>query len=70
VAYLAVYDDGVQPILGPEMLVDDGFGDSRGSGDLLDGGPCHAIVCEEATGHADELFTALAAGHPRPALRG
>lgn len=52
------------------MLVDDGFGDSRGSGDLLDGGPCHAIVCEEATGHADELFTALAAGHPRPALRG
>ena len=69
-AHLAVYHDGVQPILRPKMFVDDWFGDSRGGGDLLDGGPRHAIVREEATRHDDELFTTLATGHPGPAARG
>lgn len=69
-AHLAVYNDGVQPIFGPKMLVNDRLRDSRSRSDLLDGGPRHAIIREKSAGHTDELFTTLTTGHPRMALGG
>ena len=64
---LPVDHDRVQPFLAAEVLVHDRLADLGLRGDLLDRGALEAPVGEQSAGHADELLTALGAGHPDPA---
>ena len=61
--HLAIDDNGVEPLLAAEVLVDHGLGDAGGGGDLLDADGFEALVGEQGPADGDELFSPLPAGH-------
>ena len=64
VVHLAVDDDGVEPLLAAEVLVDDGLGDLGAVGDLLHRGALVAALGEHGAADVDELGAPLGAGEP------
>ena len=66
--HLAVDDDRVQAFLASEMLVDDGLGDLRPGGDLLDAGRAEALFGKQRASHGHQLLAACEAAHSCPLL--
>src|SRR4051794_26864564 len=65
-ADLTVDDDGVQPLLATEVLVDHGLGDTGTAGDLLDGRCLETPVGKQLPADDDELLATLLSRHPGP----
>src|SRR5262249_44213332 len=61
---LAVHHHCVQPFLPAEVLVDDGLGDARVGGVLLDGCALKAPLGEKPAPDVEQLLLALLASHP------
>jgi hypothetical protein len=68
--HLAVDDHGVEPLLAPEVLVDDRLGDVGADGDLLDGGGLVPALGEQLAADVEQLLPPLRAGHPHPGAGG
>src|SRR5919199_710634 len=64
-AYLPVDDDGVEPLLTAEVLIDDWLGNLRAGGDLLDRRAFEAALGEQCPGDLDELLPPLRTRHAR-----
>ena len=67
--HLAVDDDGVEPLLAAEVLVDDRLADVGAGGDLLDRGRLVALLAEQLAADVEQLLAPLGAGHPDPGAR-
>ena len=65
---LTVDNDGIQTFLAAEVLVDDGLGDFRSGGDLLDAGCPEPLFGEQGAPHGNQLLAACEAAHPCPLL--
>ena len=64
VVHLPVHDGRVQPLLRAEVLVDDGLGDARLLGDLLDRGRLVALRGEDPPADLHQLDPAFGPGEP------
>src|SRR5262249_49977770 len=62
---LAIDDDGVQPFLATEVLVDDRLGHLSARRDLLDGGSLEPARREQSASNLDQLLATLGARHAR-----
>jgi len=66
--HLAVDDDCVETFLAAEVLVDDGLGDARPLGDLLDRRCVETLFREQRTADVEQLLTPLLARHAQPSV--
>src|SRR5690606_13386232 len=55
--------DRVDPLLAPEVLVDDGLGHLGARRDLLDARALEPLLREQAAAHGEQLLAPLARGH-------